>query len=315
MSATRNHPTTRFAVFGAGAVGCYYGGMLARAGAPVTLVARPIHVDAVNRNGLGMHTVSFAEQVRVDATSDEAALGGADVILVTVKTVDTERAAETVARHAARDALVVSLQNGVDNVERMRKVAGIDPVAAVVYVAVAMTGPGAIRHSGRGDLVLGELPRSGPPRDLSALAGELQRAGVPTILSPDILSELWKKLVMNCAYNAVSALTGRQYGDLVAEEYTRGIIESAVRETVMVARQLGIALDEAEMMDAVLKLGRMAMPEATSSTAQDLARGRPTEIDSLNGFVVRRGERLGIPTPVNRTLYGLVKSLERSEEK
>ncbi len=304
----------RFAVLGAGAVGCYYGGMLARAGAPVTLVGRRIHVDAINRNGLRMETVSFDERVRVGATSDESAIGGADVILITVKTVDTVNAALTVARHAAANALVASLQNGVDNVERMWN-AGIDPVAAVVYVAVAMSGPGALRHSGRGDLVIGDLPGRGhPKRDLSFLRESFVRAGIPTAVSTDIQSELWRKLVMNCAYNAISALTRRPYGTLVAEEETRGIVEAAARETVMVALGLGIDLELDAMMDAALTLGRSAMPEAISSTAQDLARGRPTEVDALNGLVVKQGEKLGIPTPTNRTLYGLVKSLERTKE-
>lgn len=304
----------RFGVFGAGAVGCYYGGMLARAGAPVTLVGRSTHVDAINKNGLRMDTVSFDERVRVDATVDETAIGSADVILITVKTVDTVAAAEAARRHAPPDALVASLQNGVDNVERMRNV-GIDPLAGVVYVAVAMSGPGALIHSGRGDLVIGDLPgRRRPERDLSVLRTSFEQAGIPTLVSTDIRAELWRKLVMNCAYNAVSALTGRPYGTLVAEEETRVIVEAAARETVTVARGLGIDLELDATSDAALTLGRSAMPEATSSTAQDLARGRPTEIDALNGFVARQGERLGIPTPVNRTLYGLVKSLERSGE-
>jgi 2-dehydropantoate 2-reductase len=188
-------------------------------------------------------------------------------------------------------------------------------VAAVVYVAVAMSGPGALRHSGRGDLVIGDLPgRDRPRRDLSDLGTIFVRAGIPTVVSVDIRSALWRKLVMNCAYNAISAMTRRPYGTLVAEEETRGIIEAAVEETVMVAKGLGIDLDLAAMLDAALELGRTAMPEATSSTAQDLARGRPTEIDALNGLVVGQGEKLGIPVPVNRTLYGLVKSLERTKE-
>jgi 2-dehydropantoate 2-reductase len=288
--------------------------MLARAGAPVTLVGRPGHVAAIKAHGLRMETLSFDERVSADVSVDVASVAGADVILVAVKTVDTEEAARAIALHASPEALIVSLQNGVDNVERMRSTAGLDPVAAVVYVAVAMAGPGAIRHSGRGDLVLGDLPRSRPDRDLSPLARTFEGAGVPAIVSDDISTALWRKLVMNCAYNAVSALTRRRYGSIVAERRTREVVEEAVRETVRVGRRLGMALDETELLDEAIRLGRDAMPEATSSTAQDLARGRRTEIDSLNGLVADRGDTLGVPTPVNRTLHGLVKSLEQPEE-
>src|ERR1700736_4097654 len=150
------------AVMGAGAVGCYFGGMLARAGAPVTLIGRPNHVEAINRDGLFIHSPHFQQHIPVAASTEVAAAGTAQVVLLCVKTPDTEEAARSLAPHLQRGAAAVSLQNGVDNIERIRSAANIDAIAAVVYVAVEMTGPGRVKHTGRGDLIVGDLPGRTP---------------------------------------------------------------------------------------------------------------------------------------------------------
>src|SRR5690242_15248278 len=155
----------RIAVMGAGAVGCYFGGMLARAGAPVTLIGRPKHVEAIRRNGLFIESLQFRQQIPIAATNDVSAARDADIVLFCVKSYDTEEAAQTLAPHLGSGALVLSLQNGVDNAERIQAAAKIEAVPAVVYVAVASAEPGRIRHSGRGDLIIGELPGSGCRRN------------------------------------------------------------------------------------------------------------------------------------------------------
>src|SRR5262249_27685043 len=139
----------RIAVLGAGAVGCYFGGLLARAGAPVTLIGRPQHVEAMSQNGLRIETSQFDERISVSASTNINAVRDAQIILFSVKTLDTEDAAKLLAPHLLGGATVISLQNGVDNVERTRRAAGIDAVAAVVYVAAAMAGPGHVKHNGR----------------------------------------------------------------------------------------------------------------------------------------------------------------------
>src|SRR5438552_5580138 len=142
-SVASNWP--RIAVLGAGAVGCYFGGMLARAGAPVTLIGRPPHVEALQRDGLWLESLRFQDQVPVTASVAVEAARDAALVLFCVKTLDTEEAARSLAPHVAPDALVLSLQNGVDNVERIRTAAGFDALPAVVYVAAAMTGPGHVK--------------------------------------------------------------------------------------------------------------------------------------------------------------------------
>src|SRR5215813_7746476 len=292
------------AVVGAGAVGCYFGGMLARAGTPVTLIGRAHHVDAINRDGLFLERSDSQAHIKVQADTRVEAVRDATIILLSVKTTDTETAAQALAPHLGRDALLVSFQNGVDNAERIQRASGIKAVPAVVYVAAAMNGPGRVKHNGRGDIVIGRLPR---------LENVFENAGISCRVSDNIAAELWTKLVMNCAYNAISALTRSHYLAIKENPLARTVMKELIREVVAVASPSGISIaSPEEMFEAALKLGG-AMATATSSTEQDIARGRQTEIDSLNGYVARRGEELGIPAPINTTLHALVKLLESTQ--
>jgi 2-dehydropantoate 2-reductase len=299
------------AVVGAGAVGCYFGGMLARAGEPVTLIGRAPHVDAIARNGLRLERRDWDETIQVAATTDAAAVQGARFVLVCVKATDSAAAAAAIAPHLADGALVVSLQNGLENTGEMREAGGFIAVPAVVYVATAMAGPGHVRHTGRGDLILG-VPHGATHRaQADELARTFERAGVPCRVVEDIAPDLWIKLVMNCAFNAVSALGDARYGAIAQDPAAREVVTRAVQEAEAVARAAGVPLPEGDLVAAAWQLAS-AMPEATSSTAQDLARGRRTEIDELNGYVARRGEELGVPTPVNQALGALVRLRERA---
>ena len=295
----------KIAVMGAGAVGCYYGGMLARAGHDVTLIGRPNHVDAIQRDGLLLDTQSFKEQVRLQASTEPSAVAGATLVLFCVKSTDTESAAAAIRPHLLPGALVLSLQNGVDNAVRLQAALPAQEVAAsVVYVATEMPGPGHVKHNGRGELVIAASPSS------AEAAALLAAAGVPTDISANVEGALWAKLILNCAYNALSALTGLPYGPIVhnAELDTAATMADVVRECQAVAQASGIVLPGTLLQD-VLGLAD-TMPAQHSSTAQDLARGKPTEIDHLNGYVVKRGAALGVPTPLNHALQVLVKLAE-----
>jgi len=299
---------------GAGAVGCYFGGMLARAGAPVTLIGRAALADAVGRDGLFIDSFNFQQRIPVKGATEPSAAGDAAIVLLSVKTLNTESAAKSLAAHLRPDALVLSMQNGVDNVERIRVATGIDAVPVAVYVAASMTEAARVKHVGRGDLVIGDMAkdrRDGGARraQLEQVAALFTRAGVPCRISANVEAELWSKLVMNCAYNAISALSRVKYGRIAANPWTLEVMKQAVAECVAVGCAAGVPLSVAELIAAGLKLGA-AMTEAVSSTAQDIARGKRTEIDSLNGYVARRGAALGVPAPVNQTLHALVKLLE-----
>ena len=294
----------KFAVMGAGAVGCYYGGMLARAGHDVVLVARPAHVEAMQREGLLLDTQTFQERVRVQASTQPEGVQGAQCVLFCVKSTDTESAGLAMAPYLAEGATVLSLQNGVDNAERLAAVLQRPVLPAVVYVATAMAGPGHVRHFGRGELVIAPSPTS------EQLARTFAAAGIPMQVSDNVAGALWAKLVLNCVYNPLSAITRLPYGEIVNAQGldVPRAMDDIVRECLAVAHASGIALPEGTA-EAVLPLAA-SMPGQVSSTAQDLARGRHTEIDHLNGFIVRRGEALGIATPANRLLHTLVRLLE-----
>ncbi|MGE8321017.1 MAG: ketopantoate reductase family protein [Comamonas sp.] len=294
----------RVAVMGAGAVGCYFGALLARAGHAVTLIARPAHVQAIAEHGLRLQTATEDSYVPLAASTEASAAQGAELVLLCVKSTATEDAARQLRPHLAPGALVLTLQNGVDNDERVRAVLGpAQPVAAaVVYVATAMAGPGHVRHFGRGELVIAPSPAS------ERAARELGEAGIPTRVSGEVRGELWAKLVINCAYNALSALVQQPYGWLVQQPGCSEVIADLVAECLAVARADGVQLP-GDIHAAVRAIAE-TMPGQRSSTAQDLALAKPTEIEHLNGYVVRRGAALGMATPVNRALLVLVRMAE-----
>ena len=309
-----NAAAKRVAVMGAGAVGSYFGGMLARAGVPVTMIARGAYVEAVRRNKLFLDTVTFQERVAVDVSTDPSAVRDAHVVLFCVKGQDNEEAARAMAPHLAAGTIVVSLQNGVDNVERIRAAAGIDALPAVVYVAAAMPEPGHLKHSGRGDLVVGEFAgrtagaEIQPPRT-EQIAALFAPANVPCKISADIQGDMWLKFFTNCGANAVSAIAQATYGEVAQYGPSRDLIGRVVEECIAVARAAGVRTPGPGFMEKWLaNLGKLN--DAFSSTAQDLARGKRTEIESLNGYIVRRGAELGVATPNNFALYALVKLLE-----
>ncbi|HEY3049242.1 MAG TPA: 2-dehydropantoate 2-reductase [Polaromonas sp.] len=293
----------KVAVMGAGAVGCYFGGMLARAGHEVVLIARPQHAEAIERDGLRMETTSFDEHVRLAASTDPSSVQGAQLVLFSVKSTDTESAGALIRPHLPADALVLCLQNGMDNADRLRSVLPQHAVAAaVVYVATEMAGPGHVKHHGRGELVIEPASAS------EAVAQALIAAGVPTEISDNVRGALWAKLILNCAYNAVSAIAQLPYGKTVQGEGVKDVMRDVVAECLAVAQAEGVQVPGD--VDAAIRKIAETMPSQFSSTAQDLARGKRSEIDYLNGSIVRRGEALGIATPANRVLWALVKLME-----
>jgi len=307
MSRVKEWP--RIAVVGAGAVGGYFGGMFARAGAPVVMIGRNAFVDAVKSNGLVIDRTDARDRVQVEATTDVKAVNDASLILFSVKSPDTELAAREMEPFLAPGATVICMQNGVDNVDRIGAVTNISAVPAAVYVAVSVPEPGQVKHLARGDVIIG------PPNETTKRVAEIfDRAAIRCEISKNIEGEMWVKLLCNCALNAVSALGQAQYGQIAESSDAREVMQAVVDEVLAVAKAAkvvlpGIKASEAGMA-AAMKIATQ-MSGALSSTAQDLNRGKPTEIDSLNGYVARRGAELGMKVPVNHALFTLVKLAEQ----
>jgi 2-dehydropantoate 2-reductase len=292
----------KFAVMGAGAVGCFYGAMLARAGHEVILIGRPQHVEAINRDGLRMETRNFDESVRLPASTEISAAQGADVVLFCVKSTDTASAAEQLKPYLAPGTLLLSLQNGVENADTLRQCVTQEVAAAVVYVATEMAGPGHVKHHGLGELVIE------PSHASAAVAEAFIGAGVPTEISDNVRGALWAKLIINCAYNALSAMTQMTYGPIARGVGIADVMRDVVAECLAVAQAEGVKVTAD--IPAALKRIADTMPTQYSSTAQDVARGKRSEIDHLNGLIVRKGEERGVPTPANRVLWAVVKLIE-----
>jgi len=273
----------------------------------------------LGRDGLYFDSPEFQENIRVQVATEPSAVRDAQIVLICVKTLDTASAAAGLAPHLRADAIAVSLQNGVENAavirEAIRAAGGTPPVVlpSVVYVAAAMPAPSHLKHSGRGDLVIGTGGDSSLARAVERVGRLFTRAGVPCRVTDNIDGELWVKLVWNCAGNAISALGRASYGMAGRLEPVQRVMAAAAQEVDAVARAGGVRMPDVDLLAMGLKLATSLGP-ATSSTAQDIERGRPTEIDSLNGFVARRGAELGVATPVNHTLWALVKLREAAAQ-
>ena len=307
MSQRKDWP--RIAVVGAGAVGGYFGGMFARAGAPIVLIGRRHFADAVNSNGLVLDKSEGQERIRVAATTEMSAIRDCSLILFSVKANDTDETAKQIAPFLQPDATVVCLQNGVDNADRVRAATNVVTVPAVVYVAVSVPEFGRVKHLARGDLIIGPLSER-----TTEVANVFNRAAISCRISENIEGELWVKLLCNCALNAISALGHARYGQIVQSGDAKQLMQDVVDEVLAVARAAGVVLpgvdDRESGMAAAMKIATQ-MADAFSSTAQDLNRGQPTEIDALNGYIVRQGAALAVPVPINSALFTLVKLAEQ----
>jgi len=199
----------------------------------------------------------------------------------------------------------------VDNAERVHAATNVVALSAAVYVAVSVPEPGRVKHLARGDLIIGP-----PTENVTQTANVFERAGIPCRISENIEGELWVKLLRNCALNAISALGHARYGEIAQNANAKQLMQNVVDEVLAVARGARVVMpgvhDRESGMVAAMELATQ-MSAALSSTAQDLNRGRPTEIDALNGYISRRGAELGVPVPVNHALFTLVKLAEQRQ--
>ena len=300
-------------MLGAGAVGCYFGGMLARTGQDVTLIGRSERVQAINELGLEMDCKSFQELVYVKASDDLSILRDADLVLLSVKSLDTEKTIQAIASILPSHAVILSLQNGVANVDIASKWIPNPLYAAVVYVATGMLGHRTMKHHGRGELYIGslQLAQERDQENLAAICMLFESADVPCSMSKQIKKDMWLKFLVNCSYNAISGIGQITYGEMVLIPEILQQIDHITEEFLAIATAEGVHISAVEAIEANALIAS-TMVTQRSSTAQDLARGKQTEIDFLNGYIVELGKRYGIAVPYNESIYALVKMLERS---
>lgn len=294
-------------VMGTGGVGGYFGARLCQSGARVTFVARGPHLDALRAGGLTVHSVLHGRiTVPVDAVDTLAGRPPADAVLFAVKSFDTEAAAEALRPVLAPHTAVLSLQNGVDNVEKIDAVLGPGhALGGAAYVFAVREAPGVITHRAGGRIVFGELDGRLTPR-AERLREAFARAGVPVELSGDIRRALWEKYLFIGAQAGLTALTRCPIGVIRAVPETWRLYRLVLEELAAVARAAGITL-AGDVVDAIVKQAGALDPGARSSLADDLAHGRRLELEALHGHAARLGRRLGVPTPAVDVIYAALK--------
>ncbi len=325
---TGTQENRNIAIMGAGAIGSVIGGMLARQGHRVTLIGRQPHMEAVSEHGLlisgiwGEHTVCditactsplflHPNQYQYQTKHNE---GYQDIVFITVKSFDTARAARDVMPLVGPNTMVISMQNGLSNVETLAGIVGRDRmIGGMAIFGAVMPQPGSVEVTViASETLVGELDGSHTPR-VEAAARILDSAGIPTKVSDNIMQDIWHKALYNIALNPLSALFQVQYGRIADNPHTRWLIEQMISEAFAVASAAGIDLGFASPQEFLHILWEQKLPptrEHRSSMLQDILRGKQTEIDYINGAVVRLGREHGIETPYNNAVVRMVKARE-----
>jgi 2-dehydropantoate 2-reductase len=294
----------KIAVFGAGAVGSVVGGLLSQRH-EVTLIARREHAEAVKKGGLRI-TGDIERTFHPAAVTSAAGLPEQELVLITTKAYDTAAAADQVAQLVGQGTLVVSLQNGLGNDEIVEGRFGDRAVVGVPILGATYLGPGYVRLAGLGEITVGHL--HGDMAKALAVRDLLSNAGMSARAVENIQPQIWMKAIVNASINPITALVRKENGSILGSEPLLDLSRSACREGAMAARANGVCFGSDDPLQMVLAVLRTTAANR-SSMLQDVERSKRTEIDQINGELVRRGEGKGLPMPVNRALWALVRSL------
>ncbi|MBU9173137.1 ketopantoate reductase family protein [Burkholderia gladioli] len=303
----------KIAILGAGALGCAIGAALSEGGNEVWLLNRSAaHVDAMVRDGLQVDDASGSRRMKVHATTRAAEAGVVDLVIVLVKSFDTDAAMRGSLTLLGPDTLVLSLQNGLGHEDMLADIVGRERVlAGKTYVGGVMRGPGHIESGVVGKAThIGELDGRISAR-VNAIAATFNASGLDTSVSANIVGTMWDKLLVNVATGALTGTTGLTYGQLYDEPLLKKVALAAVAEAMTVADAAGVKLSTTEPERAWTLAGAGLSSGFKTSMLQSLEKGSITEIDFINGAVVRWGQRHGVPTPVNATLVACIKGIER----
>jgi 2-dehydropantoate 2-reductase len=298
----------RIAIMAAGAVGGYFGARLAAAGEDVHFIARGAHLDAIRKNSLKLDSdAGDLHLPKVNVTDDPATIGAVDVVLFAVKLWDTERAAELTRRLVGADTAVITLQNGIDSVERLDPLLGREHVVGgITYISTTISAPGVIHHMGKlADIVCGERDGKPSPR-LTALADAAKKAGFQFRISPNVDLDRWRKFIFLSAFAGATALTRQPIGAIMADDDMRELARALFAESTAVGRAQGIALPN-EFVDQQMTMAARMPAAMKASMAQDLERGGRLEVEWLSGAVARIGRAKGVPTPAHAAVYAALK--------
>lgn len=306
----------RIAVVGAGAVGGYFGGRLAEAGHEVVFIARGRTLEALRRQGVWIESpLGDLHLPRVAGSEDPSRVGPVEIVLVAVKAWQVPGVAPSLHPLVEENGCVLPLQNGVEAADQLAAELGPGPVlGGLCRIISRQVAPGHVRHEGVEPSVdLGEI--GGPPTDRAIRVARLfEAAGVRARARKDILAAIWEKFLFICSVSGVGALTGKTIGEFRADGEARPMVEAAMREVAAVAAGRSIELRH-DIVERTLTVLDRLPPDGTASMQRDLLEGRPSELESQNGAVVRLGREAGVPTPVNREIYERLLPLEKANRR
>jgi 2-dehydropantoate 2-reductase len=299
----------KVAIIGAGAMGSLFGALLADAGNDVWLLSTwQEHLATISDKGLKINYKDHTRTIYLNTTTRSEEIGPTDLTIVFVKSYHTETVARTAAVLTGAKGVVITLQNGLGNAEKLA--ACIDPkriIAGTTSHGATVLGPGHIRHAGMGDTVIGSWDGNNN-HVMSEIAAAFCRSGIETQVVDNVRPVIWEKLMVNVGINAITALTGIRNGQLLDMATTRDLSRNAVEEAMKIAKAKGIKVRK-DMVEHVFKVAK-ATAANRSSMGQDVDRGRFTEIGAINGMIVAAGKQLSIPTPINDTFVALVETLQ-----
>lgn len=301
----------KIAVVGSGAIGGLFGSFLHKNGEDVIFVdIKKPHVEAMQTQGLIVVRQGVEEVFKVKATTNIEEAGRPDLILFAVKSYDNEQAAKDCLKIAGPDTIVLTVQNGVGNVDTIGDILGRNRIlAGTTAFGCTVLGPGKIKPSEKGSISIGELDGSITPR-LQRVVDTLTKAGVEMHVSQNVDSLIWTKLMVNVGINALAAITLLTNGQLLDYEESASLQDEVVNEGAAVAKAKGIEFLVGDILELVRGVSRSTY-DNKASMRQDVERGDRTEVLAINGAIVAEGKKLGIPTPVNETLTKLVKTIEK----
>jgi 2-dehydropantoate 2-reductase len=297
-------------IVGPGAMGCLFAARLAKSAHTVTLLDyKPDRAELINTQGILVEGVSGEYRVQVPVSSTGIS-SVPDVVLICVKAGQTLKAAESIRSGLGLHTRIITLQNGLGNLETLEEVLGKERVlGGVTAEGATLLAPGHLRHAGQGETVIG--PEKGHREVLSAVISTLNEAGFQTRSSERVQDLIWGKLIVNVGINALTAITRMRNGQLPRIEGTRTVMAEAVHEAVAVAHAKGVSLPYDDPLNRVLEVCQ-ATSENIASMLQDVIKEQATEVAFINGAIVREAERLGLPSPVNRTLTCLVQAIQET---
>lgn len=305
----------RTVIVGAGAIGSLFAYFLARCGKEVIILDKyPERAEFINREGILVEGISGKHKVKVKAYCDARKIGASDLVMICVKAPDTSDAVKEILPLLKLDSVVLTLQNGLGNVERIAELAGLErTVGGTTSQGATLLQSGHIKHAGEGETIIGEMSGKITER-LTALKNHLADCGIPVAVTDNLESLIWSKLVINVGINALTAITRLKNGELLNHEGTRFVMAQAVKEAIEVIKEKGIKLlydDPNQKVESVC----IATSGNVSSMLQDVLRKKKTEVAYINGAIVREAGKIGLKAPVNAVLEKLVLTIEASYDK